>query len=219
MSNFPEINFKESLEELEEPKINDFELFVECSGVQIHRKFLPESSLYEYKVLGELKSDVQTFVKVYMDLEYRKSWDSYVKELYEKEDEHEGSFIYWNVNYPFPLANRDYTYIRECREMTEETTNKTPTWVILSESKQISSCPDKSGVVRVNDYKQNLSIQHKDENTTKLFMHYKDNPGGSIPTWLINWAAKKGVPSFLTEMKKASDGYPKYLEKKKKGKK
>ena len=22
------------------------------------------------------------------------------------------------------------------------------------------------------------------------FMHYYDNPGGSIPTWLINWAAK-----------------------------
>ena len=70
------------------------------------------------------------------------------------------------------ITHVQYTYIRECREMTEETTNKTPTWVILSESKQISSCPEKSGVVRVNDYKQNLTIQHKDENTTKRWSFF-----------------------------------------------
>lgn len=23
-----------------------------------------------------------------------------------------------------------------------------------------------------------------------VFMNYFDNPGGSIPTWLVNWAAK-----------------------------
>ena len=45
MSNFPEISFKDSLDELDAPKIEDFELFVECSGVQIHRRFLPVSIL------------------------------------------------------------------------------------------------------------------------------------------------------------------------------
>lgn len=36
-------------------------------------------------------------------------------------------------------------------------------------------------------------------------MHYKDNPGGSIPTWLINWAAKVTLCfSFFLSIKRFS---------------
>lgn len=30
-------------------------------------------------------------------------------------------------------------------------------------------------------------------------MHYYDNPGGMIPTWLINWAAKVCVRNFFCQ--------------------
>ena len=42
--------------------------------------FFQESGLYEYKIYGTLsdvKPDVSAYV--YMDLEYRKIWDSYAK--------------------------------------------------------------------------------------------------------------------------------------------
>ena len=29
------------------------------------------------------------------------------------------------------------------------------------------------------------------------YMYYFDNPGGMIPTWLINWAAKVKVTKFF----------------------
>lgn len=45
-------------------------------------------------------------------------------------------------------------------------------------------------------------------------MHYYDNPKGMIPTWLINWAAKTGVPQFMETMRTAVKGYPEFLEKK-----
>ena len=38
-----------------------------------------ESGLYQYKVYGKLDVPVETCVKVYMDLDYRRTWDSYVK--------------------------------------------------------------------------------------------------------------------------------------------
>jgi len=38
--------------------------------------------LYEYKVIGQLDCDAELFIKVYMDLEYRKKWDSYVKGIH-----------------------------------------------------------------------------------------------------------------------------------------
>lgn len=49
---------------------------------------------------------------------------------------------------------------------------------------------------------------------TKVFMNYFDNPGGMIPTWLVNWAAKKGVPGFLTDMQEACSNYSNYCQNK-----
>lgn len=40
--------------------------------------FFKVSGLYEYKVFGELDCKSDVCHKVYMDLEYRKIWDSYV---------------------------------------------------------------------------------------------------------------------------------------------
>jgi len=78
---------------------------------------------------------------------------------------------------------------------------------MLCQSRKVDTLPEKSKVIRVNDYKQFLIIQEDKDKRTRAFMHYYDNPGGSIPTWLINWAAKKGVPSFLSEMITACSKY------------
>ena len=40
---------------------------------------LQGSQLYEYKVIGEIDVDAKLFASVYMDIEYRNKWDSYVK--------------------------------------------------------------------------------------------------------------------------------------------
>jgi len=200
---FQDVEFTDALNELDEPILDEYEFFVECLDIKIYRKYIQSSGLYEYKVIGYLDCDTEICQQVYMDLDYRKKWDSYVKEL--KEEIHDDvSVIYWNVNYPFPLTNRDYTYVRECRRMDN---NIKKTWVMLCQSRKVDTLPEKSKVIRVNDYKQFLIIQEDKDKRTRAFMHYYDNPGGSIPTWLINWAAKKGVPSFLSEMITACSKY------------
>ena len=43
-----------------------------------------DSGLYEYKVFGTLSGvGPETCAKVYVDLEYRKTWDSYVNSKYD----------------------------------------------------------------------------------------------------------------------------------------
>tara|TARA_R110002050_G_scaffold111515_2_gene225133 strand:- start:7476 stop:7637 length:162 start_codon:yes stop_codon:yes gene_type:complete len=41
---------------------------------------------------------------------------------------------------------------------------------------------------------------------------------GSIPSWLINWALKTGVPKGLDDIRKAVEGYEKYKKKQEKKK-
>nr|XP_057904591.1 phosphatidylcholine transfer protein isoform X2 [Doryrhamphus excisus] len=145
-----------------------------------------------------------------MDLAYRKHWDGYVKELFEEQFDGQTA-IYWEVKYPFPLSNRDYVYIRERRVLD---VGGRRIWVILARSSPETPCPEKNGVLRVKDYKQTVAMETDGAGGTKVFMNYFDNPGGMIPTWLVNWAAKSGVPGFLTDMQKACSDYHSYRCKK-----
>ncbi|XP_068595914.1 phosphatidylcholine transfer protein [Brachionichthys hirsutus] len=209
---FQDEEFNGAWRELDEPQLDGgWELFTETMGVTIYRRYDKETGLYEYKVLGVLTAcRPELCADVYMDLTYRKCWDKYAKELYEK-DFNGQTAIYWEVDYPFPLSNRDYVYVRERRDLEVDSRK---IWVILARSSPATPCGEKSGVVRVQDYKQSVVMESDGACGTKVFMNYFDNPGGFIPSWLVNRAAQTGVPGFLTDMQKACDAYRKYqLEK------
>ncbi|CAL8271057.1 unnamed protein product [Lota lota] len=209
---FGEEEFDSAWRELDEPQLEGgWELFTENMGVKIYRLLDKETGLYEYKTVGVLSAcPAERCADVYMDLGYRKQWDSYVKELQEKDfDGHKA--IYWEVKYPFPMSNRDYVYIRERKDVKVE--GRT-IYVVLARSSPSTPLAEKSGVMRVKDYKQSLAMETDGAGGTKVFMHYFDNPGGMIPTWLVNWAAKSGVPGFLTDMKKACSNYGNHCQKK-----
>ncbi|XP_028843239.1 phosphatidylcholine transfer protein isoform X2 [Denticeps clupeoides] len=209
---FADSEFHEAWTELDEPRVEGWELFTESMGVRIYRRLDTVTGLYEYKVFGSLDNcGPDLCANVYMDLVYRKQWDSYAKELNEKDYDGKTS-IYWEVKYPFPLSNRDYVYERERRDLD---VNGRKIWVVLAKSTTVSTCPEKVGVIRVKDYKQSLAIESDGSSGSKVFMNYFDNPGGMIPAWLVNWAAKNGVPSFLTDMKKACSSYQNYCESRK----
>ncbi|XP_029067823.1 phosphatidylcholine transfer protein isoform X2 [Monodon monoceros] len=204
---FSEEQFREAFAELQQPALSgaDWELLVETFGISIYR-LLDQTGLYEYKVFGFLEDcSPDLLADVFMDLDYRKQWDQYVKELYEKECNGEAA-VYWEVKYPFPMSNRDYVYVRQRRELDHEGQK---IHVILAQSTSMPQFPEKSGVIRVKQYKQSLAIQSDGKRGSKVFMYYFDNPGGQIPSWLINWAAKKGVPNFLKDMTKACQNYHK----------
>ncbi|XP_077590714.1 phosphatidylcholine transfer protein [Stigmatopora nigra] len=209
---FNDGDFQAAWKELDEPQLDGgWQLFTETMGVQIYRLFDKETGLYEYKVWGSLNEcQAEMCADVYMDLTYRKRWDSYVKELTEREIDGRAA-IYWEVKYPFPLSNRDYLYVREQRVLDVDDRK---IWVILARSWPEAAYPEKNGILRVQDYKQTVAMEADGQTGTRVFMNYFDNPGGMIPTWLVNWAAKSGVPGFLTDMKKACADYPLYCQKK-----
>ncbi|XP_012933211.1 phosphatidylcholine transfer protein isoform X2 [Heterocephalus glaber] len=185
---FSEEQFREVCAELQQPALAgaDWQLLVETSGVSIYR-LLDQSGLYEYKVFGILKDcSPALLADVYMDLDYRKQWDQYVKEIYEKECNGE-TVTYWEMKYPFPMSNRDYVYIRQRRDLNVEGRK---IHVVLAQSISLPQFPEKSGVIRVNQYKQSLGIESDGKEGSKVFMYHFDNPGGQIPSWLINWATK-----------------------------
>ncbi|XP_038228276.1 phosphatidylcholine transfer protein isoform X2 [Dermochelys coriacea] len=204
---FSEERFQAACRELSQPAPapgGAWQLLVETMGIGIYRLYHEQSGLYEYKIFGGLADcPPELLADVYMDLDYRKQWDQYVKELCEKIYD-EKRIIYWEVKYPFPLSNRDYVYIRERRDMEVDGRK---IWVMLAKSTSLPQCPEKPGIIRVNSYVQSLVLESDGKTGSKVYMYYFDNPGGMIPSWLINWAAKSGVSAFLKDLQKACFNY------------
>nr|XP_020035103.1 phosphatidylcholine transfer protein isoform X3 [Castor canadensis] len=150
--------FREACAELQQPALAgaDWQLLVEASGITIYRLLDQPTGLYEYKVFGVLEDcSPALLADVYMDLDYRKQWDQYVKELYEKECSGE-TVVYWEVKYPFPMSNRDYVYVRQRQDLDVEGRK---IHVVLAQSISMPQFPEKSGVIRVKQYKQSLAIE------------------------------------------------------------
>nr|KAF6458044.1 phosphatidylcholine transfer protein [Rousettus aegyptiacus] len=186
---FTDEQFLEACAELQQPALAgaDWQLFLETLGISVYRLLDQETGLYKYKVFGVLKDCPPALLAdVYMDLDYRKQWDQYVKELYEKECDGK-IVVYWEVKYPFPMSNRDYVYIRQRRDLDMEGRK---IHVVLAQSTSVPQFAERPDVIRVKGYKQSLAIESDGKKGSKVFMYYFDNPGGQIPSWLINWAAK-----------------------------
>ncbi|KAG7234136.1 hypothetical protein INR49_005736 [Caranx melampygus] len=155
-------------------------------GSQIYRLYDKETGLYEYKVFGVLTTCTpELCADVYMDLTYRKHWDGYVKELYEKTSmdsrQSTGSEI---------PHEPQYVYVRERRDLDVDGRK---IWVILAKSSPETPCAEKNGVLRVKDYKQSVALESDGACGTRVFLNYFDNPGGD--SYLAGeWAAKSGVP-------------------------
>ncbi|GAB1606741.1 phosphatidylcholine transfer protein-like [Argonauta hians] len=210
---FEDSDFMAACKELDKPNLDDWEFFTESHGLQLYRSYNFDSGLYRYKIFGNMDLDPEICSQVYMDLEYRKSWDNYVYELTEKTFE-DKEFIYWCVKFPKPMSHRDYVFQREQRIIKYKGRD---VYVILAQSvNDIIDYPEKMLTVRVEQYDQSLVFCKLPEGGVKMYMQYYDDPKGIIPTWLLNWAAKTAVPAFLTQMKTACKNYPKYLATKKK---
>jgi hypothetical protein len=52
-----------------------------------------------------------------------------------------------------------------------------------------------------------MGVQKVDDHSCRFIMHYRDDPGGSIPSFLVNWAASSGVGSFVKSMTDACRKY------------
>lgn len=209
---FQDSEFTDACQELDEPQVEEWEYFTESHGLKIYRQLNKTSGLYQYKVYGTMTEiDAEICSKVYMDLDYRKTWDSYVHELYEKEVSGK-KFIYWDVKFPKPMSYRDYVYKRELRTFER---NGKKVFVILAQSVQDKeNFPEKWMTIRVEDYHQTVTITDDPSGGVQVFMRYYDDPKGMIPAWLVNWASKTAVPAFLDQMKTSCQNYEKYLNSK-----
>jgi len=204
-------NMVDQLDHWKEPGKN-YEFLASSQNVTIFRTPRGNAGLFEYKLYAYLPdAPPDQISEVFLDNKYRVYWDEYVTELSVVQKNEKGpDVIYFNVDFPFPLANRDYVYARETRHISHDDEDLI---VIVMHSVLAHNVPEKKSAIRVDDYHQSLAMKKAGDHGTQAFIQYYDNPKGSIPSWLVNWAAKTGVPAFLKDLQRACNGLPAYRKK------
>ncbi|KNC98417.1 uncharacterized protein SPPG_06121 [Spizellomyces punctatus DAOM BR117] len=146
------------------------------------------------------RSDVQSNVSV-DDIVHQRA--TMLREL------HVSPVLYHHgTRYPFPLSHREYVYsvhVRQIRSPHSLTTS------ISCTSLPSTIPPYSRGLVRVDHYVQRMDLRADKDGGTLIAMHYFDDPKGRIPAFVVDWAARWGVPGFIRGVEKACGVYGKYL--------
>ena len=164
---------------------------------KIYRR--PKGHIYEYLISGTLDGiDYQRFVLSQHDLEYRKKWDDHTLrcEVIAEDASDDSTTVYWLSKFPWPLANRDYVFKQWLRHLPDSRTYIAAKHAVEHPSKKPSSSP-----VRVVTYSCKVIAQASpDGKGVRYATLYCDDPGGSIPSSLINWAIKSAVPKYFDDI-------------------
>lgn len=200
---FQNDQFVDFAKEFFNPNLTKWQSYVETPEFKVYRRTSDRNtSLFEYRIIGGWKDiPARILSHVYLDLVYRKTWD---KHMISFQDLGSNAFHYL-IKYPWPMSNRDYIYEIEKKKL--QTKDGHRLWAILGDSVNdpqiLAKVTHEKGVVSIDNYAQRIVIADDGANGSKVLMDYFDDPKGNIPTAVINWAAKTGVPGFMKSLHQA----------------
>ncbi|XP_067429750.1 stAR-related lipid transfer protein 7, mitochondrial [Thunnus thynnus] len=182
-----------------------WEVVMEKKDFRVWKRPIPDSHLYEYRVLGSY-SDVtpRQFFNVQLDTEYRKKWDSLVikLEVVDRDATTGSEVVHWATHFPYPMYSRDYVYVR--RYDVDLDNNL---MVLVSRAVQHPRVPESQDFVRVHSYQSKMVIRpHKsfDENGFDYLLTYSDDPQTVFPRYCVSWMVSSGMPDFLDKLHTAA---------------
>ncbi|XP_068190455.1 stAR-related lipid transfer protein 7, mitochondrial [Antennarius striatus] len=184
---------------------SEWEVVMEKKDFKVWKRPLPNSHLYEYRVLGSY-DDVtpRQFFNVQLDTEYRKKWDSLVikLEVVDRDASTGSEIVHWATHFPYPMYSRDYVYVRRYEVDVDNNL-----MVLVSRAVQHPRVPETQEFVRVNSYQSKMVIRpHKsfDENGFDYLLTYSDNPQTVFPRYCVSWMVSSGMPEFLEKLHNAA---------------
>lgn len=182
-----------------------WEVVVEKKDFRVWKRPIPNSHLYEYRVLGSY-SDVtpRQFFNVQLDTEYRKKWDSLVikLEVVDREVSTGSEVVHWATRFPYPMYSRDYVYVRRYNVDVDNNL-----MILISRAVQHPRVPETQEFVRVHSYQSKMVIRpHKsfDENGFDYLLTYSDDPQTVFPRYCVSWMVSSGMPDFLEKLHAAA---------------
>jgi len=143
------------------------------------------------------------------DGEYRSQWDERMIEGFEIGWLSPNSDIgYYSIKSPKPLKNREFVTQRCWLDLGANRDK-----IIFNHSINHVKHPPKKGFVRGISYLTAYYIRPVSASACTVFYITQSDPGGSLPTWIVNMTSKVIAPKVIKKMHKHSLKYDKWKAK------
>jgi len=189
--------------------LSDIDWKVEYSknNIKVWTKKNDLSSFNMIRVQVEIDDIPSTQIYDFLqDSEYRFQWDDRMVEGFEICYITPFSDIgYYSGKSPKPFKNRDFVTQRCWLDYGE---NKDK--VIFNHSVNHAKYPPKKGFVRGISFLTANYIRANSTKSSTFFYVTQADPGGSLPTWVVNMSTKQVIPKMIKNMYKSCLKYPKW---------
>jgi len=180
--------------------IDEWKLVRNENGIQVFVKKATGNDLNEFKGIVVLNSRIEVIGEVLRDIAYFKDWipDCSEAQVINKIDKN-NLILYYVVRLPWPADDRD-VILRAKTEMDFKIGRFTITMESVNESKQ----PLKQGVIRMAEMRGSYVLEYIDREHTRVSYRVKANPGGSLPSSIVNTSSKDIPFTTLSGMRRVA---------------
>jgi hypothetical protein len=175
---------------------SDWQLKTEKEGIKIYTRDIAGSKIKALKVDATFDATPAQLVNLIMDVNSAGDWVYHVKSsILIKRISASELYYYSEVSLPWPLADRDF--------VAHLTVNQNPvTKVVTIDGPAVTGMvPAKAGVIRVNDSKGKWVITPTGNGQVNVEYCIHLDPGGTLPSWLINMFATQGPMNIFRNIK------------------
>lgn len=146
---------------------------------------------------------------VLMDCDYRKTWDDFMIEGYDHSYITPFSDVgYYCAKSPKPFKNRDFVVQRFWFDFGHNMDK-----IIGTHSVNHAKMPPIKNRIRGITYLTACYIKFNSPKSSSLYYVTQSDPGGSIPSWVVNMTSKVFTPKFIKKIYKACLKYDKWKAK------
>ncbi len=164
-----------------------WKLKAEDEGIKVYTRSTPNSGFKAVKVDCEINATASQLVAIIMDIKNSVNWAYHTKSsMVLKQVSPADLYYYAVVQVPWPVENRDFI----CHIMVKQNPQ---TKVVTIDAPCIGDyIPEKPGMVRVKQSVGKWTLTPAGSNKIKVEYTLALNPGGNVPSWVINLFAAEG---------------------------
>lgn len=173
-----------------------WELVEDEDGIKVWSREVPDSDIREVRALTIMDVPASRIRQVLANTGDFPEFMPYVEEARVIESNRSGRVVYQRVDPPM-VSPRDYV-LRVTTEADRETGRYVRRWSIANRKDP----PPREDVVRVRTNRGRWTLQRLSEERTRVEYYLFTEPGGSIPSWIVNYANSNSVPKLLKAVSK-----------------
>lgn len=173
-----------------------WELKRQSDGLNVYVRDAANSDVKEIKIETTLDASLHAVVAVLKDVPVYEEWIYKCQEAYRlKPAEDKASLYYCRVDFPWPMSDRDFIAQSRLRQDPETR------MVYIDVKGKPDQKEQTEDVVRIRNLDIHYELTPVSNSTTQMSYRLHSDPGGAIPTWLVNMVVDNGPVNTVKGMR------------------